>query len=255
MGNSQKALDEQVIKAYHFIQSFAPTDEVTPEEAHQIGMDFMKKTFDDRYAFLCSTHVDKNHIHNHFVMCSASRDILGRKLDDNLSLLLSLRKNNDMRFEQISLEVKEKYGIAYSDIKGHISSLRADNNRLSTQITKSKKDLEELRSFVENCVAYKRYKIHSINEEKASDKEKYYEAHDSQLDAFHDAVFALERRNIDLDSITYEGIKIMQQKVTEAETEIKRQEDIKRQNERDLKELSDYQKEIDLYFGRMNDEI
>lgn len=155
MGNSQKALDEQVIKAYHFIQSFAPTDEVTPEEAHQIGMDFMKKTFDDRYAFLCSTHVDKNH----------------------------------------------------------------------------------------------------INEEKASDKEKYYEAHDSQLDAFHDAVFALERRNIDLDSITYEGIKIMQQKVTEAETEIKRQEDIKRQNERDLKELSDYQKEIDLYFGRMNDEI
>lgn len=43
MGNSQKALDEQVIKAYHSIQSFAPTDKVTPEEAHQIGMDFMKK--------------------------------------------------------------------------------------------------------------------------------------------------------------------------------------------------------------------
>ena len=96
MGNSQKALDEQVIKAYHFIQSIAPTDEVTPEETHQIGMDFMKKTFDDRYAFLCSTHVDKNHIHNHFVMCSASRDMSGRKLDDNLSLLHSLRKNNDI---------------------------------------------------------------------------------------------------------------------------------------------------------------
>ena len=217
MGNSQKALDEQVIKAYHFIQSFAPTDEVTPEEAHQIGMDFMKKTFDDRYAFLCSTHVDKNHIHNHFVMCSASRDMSGRKLDDNLSLLHSLRKNNDILCKEHGLSVIEK-----------------EKGKSQT---------------------YKRYKIHSINEEKASDKEKYYEAHDSQLDAFHDAVFALERRNIDLDSITYEGIKIMQQKVTEAETEIKRQEDIKRQNERDLKELSDYQKEIDLYFGRMNDEI
>lgn len=108
MGNSQKALDEQVIKAYHFIQSFAPTDEVTPEEAHQIGMDFMKKTFDDRYAFLCSTHVGKNHIHNHFVMCSASRDILGRKLDDNLSLLLSLRKNNDILCKEHGLSVIEK---------------------------------------------------------------------------------------------------------------------------------------------------
>lgn len=108
MGNSQKALDEQVIKAYHFIQSFAPTDEVTPEEAHQIGMDFMKKTFDDRYAFLCSTHVDKNHIHNHFVMCSASRDMSGRKLDDNLSLLHSLRKNNDILCKEHGLSVIEK---------------------------------------------------------------------------------------------------------------------------------------------------
>lgn len=171
-------------------------------------------------------------------------------------LLSDAQKKMLLEFSnQHSCGMIKKHWIAYSDIKGHISSLRADNNRLSTQITKSKKDLEELRSFVENCVAYKRYKIYSINEEKASDKEKYYEAHDSQLDAFYDAVFALERRNIDLDSITYKGIKIMQQKVTEAETEIKRQEDIKRQNERDLKELSDYQKEIDLYFGRMNDEI
>ena len=108
MGNGQKALDEQVIKAYHFIQSFAPTDEVTPEEAHQIGMDFMKKTFDDRYAFVCSTHVDKNHIHNHFVMCSASRDMSGRKLDDNLSLLHSLRKNNDILCKEHGLSVIEK---------------------------------------------------------------------------------------------------------------------------------------------------
>ena len=38
MGNGQKALDEQVVKAYHFIQSFAPTDEVTPEDAHKIGL-------------------------------------------------------------------------------------------------------------------------------------------------------------------------------------------------------------------------
>ena len=58
-----------------------------------------------------------------------------------------------------------------------------------------------------------------------------------------------------LFSVLHTLTKTIFTKVTEAETEIKRQEDIKRQNERDLKELSDYQKEIDLYFGRMNDEI
>ena len=95
-----------------------------------------------------------------------------------------------------------------TDDIGGLADLRSDS--------RAKKDLEELRSFVENCVAYKWYKIYSINEEKASDKEKYYEAHDSQLDAFHDAVFALERRNIDLDSITYEGIKIRQPHIAES---------------------------------------
>ena len=108
MGNGQKALDEQVVKAYHFIQSFATNDEVTPEEAHQIGMDFMKRTFDDKYAFVCSTHVDKGHIHNHFVMCAAARDMSGRKLDDNLSLLHKIRNTNDAICKEHGLSIIDK---------------------------------------------------------------------------------------------------------------------------------------------------
>ena len=174
---------------------------------------------------------------------------------DSIGKLRWTNKQNAMRLQQISDEVKAKYGISYTDIKGQISSLRADNNRLSGEILKSKKEAEELREFIENCVTYKRYKIYSIHESKAMDKEKYYEEHDTELDAFHDAVFALERRNIDLDSITSEGIKTMQNRLKEVEEEIQKQEDLRRQNERDLKELSEYQKEIDLYLGRKNDEI
>lgn len=174
---------------------------------------------------------------------------------DSIGKLRWTNKQNAMRLQQISDEVKTKYGISYTYIKGQISSLRADNNRLSGEILKSKKEAEELREFIENCVTYKRYKIYSIHESKAMDKEKYYEEHDTELDAFHDAVFALERRNIDLDSITSEGIKTMQNRLKEVEEEIQKQEDLRRQNERDLKELSDYQKEIDLYLGRKNDEI
>ena len=38
-------------------------------------------------------------------MCSASRDMSGRKLDDNLSLLHSLRKNNDILCKEHGLSV------------------------------------------------------------------------------------------------------------------------------------------------------
>lgn len=96
------------ILAYHFIQSFAPTDEVSPEQAHEIGMKFMHNTFGENYSFICATHVDKGHIHNHFVMCSAERGMTGRRLDDNLSLLHTLQKNNDALCREYGLSVIDK---------------------------------------------------------------------------------------------------------------------------------------------------
>ena len=89
---------------------------------------------------------------------------------DSIGKLRCTNKQNAMRLQQISDEVKTKYGISYTYIKGQISSLQADNNRLSGEILKSKKEAEELREFIENCVTYKRYKIYSIHESKAMDK-------------------------------------------------------------------------------------
>ena len=96
------------VLAYHFIQSFAPTDEVTPEQAHELGMKFMEQTFGGKYSFVCATHVDKGHIHNHFVMCSAERGMTGKKLDDNLSLLHTIQKNNDRLCREYGLNVIEQ---------------------------------------------------------------------------------------------------------------------------------------------------
>ena len=90
----QNRKSEDVL-AYHFIQSFAPTDEVTPKKAHELGMKFTEKTFGGKYSFICATHTDKGHIHNHFVMCAAERGMTRMRLDDNLSLLHTIQKNND----------------------------------------------------------------------------------------------------------------------------------------------------------------
>ena len=58
--------------AYHGYQSFRE-GEVTPDQAHQIGVDLATKLWGDRYQVLVATHLDKNsHIHNHFVINTVS---------------------------------------------------------------------------------------------------------------------------------------------------------------------------------------
>lgn len=55
------------IQARHLIQSFSPEDDVTAEKAHEIGKELMDQVLKDEYEYVMTTHVDKNHIHNHFI--------------------------------------------------------------------------------------------------------------------------------------------------------------------------------------------
>lgn len=58
-------------KGYHIIQSFAP-GEVTPDEAHAVGVEFAQRLLGDRYEVIVTTHLDKAHLHNHIVFNSVS---------------------------------------------------------------------------------------------------------------------------------------------------------------------------------------
>lgn len=60
--------ERQKIRLHHYIQSFKP-GEVTPEEAHQIGVEWAERVFGKNHTVLCATHVDRGHIHNHFAVC------------------------------------------------------------------------------------------------------------------------------------------------------------------------------------------
>ena len=52
--------------AYQVRQSFLP-DEVTPEDANRIGVEFAKRFTKGNNAFIVCTHIDKAHIHNHII--------------------------------------------------------------------------------------------------------------------------------------------------------------------------------------------
>ena len=71
------------ILAYHAYQSFKE-NEVTPELAHEIGIKLAEEMWGDKFEVVVSTHLNTNHIHNHFVINSVSF-IDGKKYYDSKS--------------------------------------------------------------------------------------------------------------------------------------------------------------------------
>ena len=54
------------VQGYHLVQSFA-VGEVTPELAHQLGLEFAERLLGGEFQAVVSTHLNTGHIHNHLV--------------------------------------------------------------------------------------------------------------------------------------------------------------------------------------------
>ncbi len=78
---------------YHYAQSFSPKEKITPEQAHEIALEFAAKAWPG-YEVLVATHCDREHIHSHFVINSVGFES-GKKLRQSPSTLKQLRKLSD----------------------------------------------------------------------------------------------------------------------------------------------------------------
>ncbi|MDD4494649.1 MAG: relaxase/mobilization nuclease domain-containing protein [Eubacteriales bacterium] len=79
--------------AYHGFQSFQ-TGEVTPGEAHRIGMETARRMWGDEYEIVVTTHLNTHNLHNHMVVNSVSFKT-GRKFENHISDHYRLRKISD----------------------------------------------------------------------------------------------------------------------------------------------------------------
>ena len=79
--------------AYHGYQSFK-TSEVTPQEAHTIGMETARRMWGDDYEIVVTTHLNTDNIHNHIVVNSVSFRT-GRKFENHISDHYPLREISD----------------------------------------------------------------------------------------------------------------------------------------------------------------
>jgi hypothetical protein len=93
------------ILAFHGYQAFAP-GEATPETAHAIGVKLAQELWGDRFEVVVSTHLDKEHLHNHFVLNSVSF-MDGKRYYDNNTTYALMRKTSDRLCREHSLSVIE----------------------------------------------------------------------------------------------------------------------------------------------------
>lgn len=79
--------------AYHGYQSFI-SGEVTPEEAHQIGLETARRMWGKDYEIVVTTHLNTDNLHNHIVVNSVSF-CTGRKFENHISDHYKLREISD----------------------------------------------------------------------------------------------------------------------------------------------------------------
>lgn len=90
---------------YHLVQSFSPKENITPEKAHELAVEFAEKNFKG-YEVLVATHVDVDHIHSHFVLNSVNAET-GLKYHADRENLFRLRESSDKLCKKYGLSVIE----------------------------------------------------------------------------------------------------------------------------------------------------
>ena len=124
------------IIAFHGYQSFVP-GEVTAETAHQIGIELAQVMWGNRFEVLVSTHLDKAHYHNHFVINSVSF-VDGKKYYDNQESYKTMRNLSDKLCRKYHLSV-----IDYPQQKGmHYAQWKAEKNHEASWRILIKEDVD-----------------------------------------------------------------------------------------------------------------
>lgn len=142
------------VLGWHAYQSFKE-GEVTPEEAHQIGMEVAQEMWGDRFQVVVSTHLNTNHYHNHFVINSVSF-VDGKKYNANRTSYAELRR--------ISNEICKEHGKSFLEEKKTKSGLNYSNYQqknlvYSNYYKTAKKDIDMAISISKNYDEFKKVLI------------------------------------------------------------------------------------------------
>ena len=132
-----KYLKTDGILAWHAYQSFKE-GEVTPDEAHKIGLELANEMWGDRFQVVVTTHLNTKHYHNHFVLNSVSF-LDGKKYNADRNSYAEFRRLNDL----ICMEHGKSY-LSEKKTKSGINYINYQNRgiKYTNYYKKAKEDLD-----------------------------------------------------------------------------------------------------------------
>lgn len=129
--------DTSEIVCYHGFQSFR-AGEVTPEQAHEVGVKLAERMWGDRFQVVVATHLNTDCLHNHFVVNSVSFAD-GKHYHDNKANLRLLRQRSDELCREYALSVIEHP----SGRKKPYALYQAEKNGLPTRDNVARQAVDE----------------------------------------------------------------------------------------------------------------
>ena len=124
------------ILGYHIVHSYAQ-GEVTPEQAHEAGVEFARRLLGDKYEAVVCTHTDRDHLHCHIVFNSVSF-MDGRKYRSDFKSYF-----HDLR--DTSNAVSREHGFSVIDSNGqgkHYSEWNAERSGKTTVRDLIRRDID-----------------------------------------------------------------------------------------------------------------
>lgn len=92
----------------HFVHSYHPYEEVTPEILHEISLKLVNQVKFKGFEILAATHIDKDHIHTHFVLNTVNAET-GKKWQQSNKELEELKAYSN--------QLCHEYGLKYSFVE------------------------------------------------------------------------------------------------------------------------------------------
>ena len=131
---------EKGVQGFHLVQSFAP-GEISPELAHQIGMEFADRLLGGKFQAVVSTHLNTKCIHNHIVWNSVSMENGKKYRSNEKTYVTGVRKISD------ELCVKHRLSVIHTEKSERVARpyalWLAEQNGTYTWKTPIQKDIEE----------------------------------------------------------------------------------------------------------------
>lgn len=129
----------------HFTQSYAPGENITPEQAHQNAVRLAGEIPAWKgFEVLIATHIDKDHIHTHFIVNSVSAED-GHKLQWSKRDLAAMKEASDQICRENNLTVCEKGKTFYGENREETSTYTKEAHQ---QLTKA--EAGEVESYVQS---------------------------------------------------------------------------------------------------------